>query len=343
MLEEFLRLPGEEQARRLGVLAEGALNRWDVAEPQLRLIKYRENAVFEVSGADDFHAALRVHRQGYHSDEHLSGELRWMAMLANGGVTVPDPMPTRSGELMIKAASQDVPGQWQVDMLSWLDGRELGAIGEPLQLKGRDPGELFAAIGATMARLHNLSAAWPEQNSILRHAWDADGLVGPSPFWGRFWEMGHLSDAQRTLVLQAQSAIADDLAGLAKTDANYGLIHADFVPENIMLGEDGVMIIDFDDAGFGWHMFDIVTALYWLVEEPQYAQMREGFMRGYRSERALAQKDLAAWDVFVAARSLTYLGWAHTRGNNPTVEELAPTLVEMAEAQCRHYLDGRTS
>ena len=338
---DFLQLPGEEQARRLRDLAVGAVRHWDVVDPVLRLIKYRENAVFEVNGAADFRAVLRVHRQGYHSDDHLASELRWMAMLAEGGMKVPAPIASRRGAFMIRAESPAVPGSWQVDMLSWLQGVELGQVGEPLDLEGRDPRTVFSQIGAAMATLHNLSAAWPEQDSVPRHAWDRDGLVGPSPFWGPFWELDMLSDDQKALVLDARKAIAEDLHSYPGTARNYGLIHADFVPENVMLGQDGVMIIDFDDAGFGWHMFDIVTALYWLADEPAYTGIRDAFLSGYRGLRALSEADLAMWEVFATARSLTYLGWVHTRGNNAEALQLAPLLVDMAQAQCQSYLQGR--
>ena len=39
------------------------------------------------------------------------------------------------------------------------------------------------------------------------------------------------------------------------------MIHADLVPENVLVDGDSIRLIDFDDAGFGWHHFEIATAL----------------------------------------------------------------------------------
>ena len=242
---------------------------------------------------------------------------------------------------MVKQSADDVPGEWQVDMLSWLAGTQLGDVGEPLDLGDRERAEVFRNIGSTMARLHNFSESWPRQMQLTRHAWDDAGLVGDEPLWGRFWELDGLSESQRALLLRAKAAIAEDLRTYGQSAANYGLIHADLVPENVFLDGLDIQLIDFDDAGFGWHMFEVVTALYWLDEEPDYQEIMAAVLDGYRQERALSNADLAAFDLFVAARSLTYVGWAHTRSATETAQALAPVCIERAARFCARYLDQR--
>ncbi|MEN9543768.1 MAG: hypothetical protein RLZZ598_601 [Pseudomonadota bacterium] len=340
-MQPFFELEAHEQSARLKTLAIEALKAWGVTGCDPRLIKYRENAVFEVKTRDGARAALRVHRQGYHDAASLESELRWMAMLARGGIAVPTPIPTEAGAVVHDGTAAGVPGVWKVDMLSWVAGRELGAVGERLDLGGRSPIAVFHSMGRTMARLHDLSTAWPQQQRQKRHAWDRDGFVGDEPFWGRFWELAALTAGQRDLLLRTKSAIAQDLDGFGKTERNYGLIHADMVPENVMLDGDTIALIDFDDAGFGWHMFDLVTALFWLGDEPQIESMTAALIQGYRSVRPLDARDLATMPLFTAARSLTYLGWVHTRSQTDTAKELAPLMIEIAEGACSRYLAGR--
>ncbi len=67
----------------------------------------------------------------------------------------------------------------------------------------------------------------------------------------------------------------------------YGLIHADLVPENLLVDGDRVRVIDFDDAGFGWHLFELATSLYFISGDEGYPTARAALIRGYRSERAL--------------------------------------------------------
>jgi len=332
--------PGEQIARLTG-LAVNALAEWGVTDTALRLISYRENAVFEVRAPEAPRAVLRVHRQGYHSRESLASELEWMGMLARGGLGVPKPVPAKSGALLVDAAREGVPGGRLVDMLGWLDGHELGVVGLPLDLRGRDLATVFRDIGRTMAELHNLSTAWPRQNAMTRHAWDRDGLVGDNPLWGHFWDLAELTPGERKLMLEARTAIAEDLDSYGRTTGNYGLIHADLAPENVILDGDKVQIIDFDDSGFGWHMFDIVSAIYWLAGQPAYETIRSHTLEGYQTARPLLPRDLEVTDLFFAARSQTYLGWAQTRHRIQTAPERVPVFIELACEHCSNYLAGR--
>ena len=189
--------------------------------------------------------------------------------------------------------------------------------------------------------LHNLSADWALQDEQARHAWDRDGFVGEEPLWGRFWELKPLTEEQKALFLEIKSVISEDLDSYGRTAANYGLIHADLLHENVMLNGDAIALIDFDDAGFGWHMFEIATTLFWLSEEPEFETIQASLLAGYQTVRKLAERDLATLDLFLVARSLTYMGWVHTRSKTQTAIDLTPFMIENAEAICSSYLQNR--
>ena len=74
---DFYEISIDAQAARMELLALPALKAWDITDCQPKLIKIRENAVFRVTRADGFDAALRIHRYNYHSDAALQSELRW--------------------------------------------------------------------------------------------------------------------------------------------------------------------------------------------------------------------------------------------------------------------------
>jgi serine/threonine protein kinase len=57
-----------------------------------------------------------------------------------------------------------------------------------------------------------------------------------------------LSHAQRDLLLRVRGFIARDLAGYGMHADHYGLIHADLVPENLLIDGNRACVIDFDDA-----------------------------------------------------------------------------------------------
>jgi Ser/Thr protein kinase RdoA (MazF antagonist) len=321
-------------------LATAALERWGVKHGAPCLIKRRENAVFEVRTAEGAPAVLRIHRRGYHSDADLRSELLWMAHLSRSGLPVPHPIPDRRDRLLIELGAEAGPDVWRIDMLSWMTGRPLGETGVPLGMAPAELARVFHSLGAVAARMHAASDDWHRPAEFSRCSWDLDGLLGESPVWGRFWDLEALDGDQRRLIGHAREAACRDLRRFADAGGDFGLIHADLVRENVLVAEDGVQLIDFDDSGFGWRMFEIATALHRNRGEPHYALIECSLVSGYRSMRPLPDHELERLPLFMLLRSLTYLGWIRTRRDEPGSSLRLRRFIAQAVADARAYLDG---
>jgi len=333
-------------------LAQAALARWDLAATNLAPIKVRENAVFRIDLEGGGRAVLRVHRHGYHSDSALESEFAWLRALESAGIQVPRVIRSRQGrnfELvetgwagsaghLAGASGGPAESVRQIDVFEWIDGRQLGSVESGIAGDEAAVAAQYLKIGAIAARLHNQTAGWQPPPGFRRHAWDAAGLVGEAPLWGRFWELEALASAERNLLTRLRRALAVDLEAFGMTPDRYGLIHADLVPENLLIDGERICVIDFDDAGFGWHLFELATSLYFITGEGVYPAAREALIRGYRSERALSDAAIERLPLFLAVRGTTYLGWVHTRQGTDTARELTPFLVERACAVADEYL-----
>ncbi|MGC6328308.1 phosphotransferase enzyme family protein [Rhizorhabdus sp. FW153] len=338
-MTDFYKLSDEVQAKRLADLARVALDRWPGSFHDIHLIKYRENAVFSARRDDGARVAVRVHRHAYHSDAALRSELLWMQALGHEGVAVPPILPSRAGEIFETVSGPGVPEPRQVDVLGWLSGTPAGSSEEGLGLGAAEAERLFFAAGALAATMHDRAAAMMLPHDFERHAWDEAGLIGSDPLWGRYLELDMLSVEQRELLAEASARAAIDLSEFGKGAHNYGLIHADFVPENLLVEDGQLKLIDFDDGGFGWHMFDLATALYFNLNHPSYGNMERALFSGYRSVRALPDDHESRLPLFLFLRSTTYLGWVQTRPETQTARDLGPFLVERACTVAGRYLD----
>lgn len=275
----------------------------------------RENVVWRVStGAGDF--ALRCHRAGYRTEAELASELAFMDVLARGGLTVPAPVTTRDGAHLARHGGH----AWS--LLTWLPGVPLGRAGEPL-----DPAhgaDVFAELGATLARLHTLADAWRAPQGFTRPDWRAEGLLGEAPVWGRFWDHPDLTPAQTDRML-AFRAHARDILASGGFDA--GLIHADPLRENVLVDGARVHLIDFDDCATGYRLFEIATALIRNLGEPNAGALRAALIEGYRRHRPL---DTALLPLFLALRATTYVGWIMDRGDLPDAAARSATNIATA-------------
>src|SRR5271170_7424465 len=189
-------------------LALLALREWDLAVANLAPIKVRENAVFRIDLAGGGRAVLRVHRSGYHSDAELDSEFVWMRALEAAGIRVPRVIRSRHGRDFEVVATPGIGGTRQIDVFEWIDGRQLGSVESGVSGEAAAIAEQYRTIGAIAARMHNHTAGWRRPAGFRRHAWDAAGLVGERPLWGRFWELAALTPGQKSLLMRAREQIA---------------------------------------------------------------------------------------------------------------------------------------
>ena len=105
-----------------------------------------------------------------------------------------------------------------------------------------------------------------------------------------------------------------------------------------MVEGDQLRLIDFDDAGFGWHLFELVTSLYFIMDESYFEQANDALIEGYRVHRQLPDEQLELLPLFFLARGFTYIGWVHTRHETETAKELTPMLLKAACELAEDYL-----
>ncbi|MFN3281739.1 MAG: phosphotransferase enzyme family protein [Tabrizicola sp.] len=303
-------------------LAE-ALALWGLPAGDCTFVAGRENRVWRV-GTPQGACALRLRRPGYRSEAELRSELDWLAALDHAGLPVPRPLPSRHRRLLERL------GEGFADVLGWLPGRPMGQSRRPLDLADRTG--TFRALGESIARLHQACDAWTPPTGFRRCRWDAEGLVGEAPVWGRFWDNPTLDTPTRALFLHLRDAARERLAGATP---DVGLIHADLVRENLLLDGATIRLIDFDDGGFGYRLFDLATVLLKSIDEPDFPALRAALIAGYHAHRSL---DLSHLDLFIVLRALTYVGWIVPRMAEPGGAERNARFVAEARALCAGWL-----
>jgi len=319
-------------------IAHAALPLWGLDAIDVAPIKVRENAVYAVTLRDREKVALRVHRLGYHSDRALESEAHWCEALVAAGIEVPALRRSRSGRMFERVSAVGAGDARQVDVFEWIEGAPLGTTEGGVSGDAATLVRNYDTIGQLAARMHNQAQHWRAPEGFARHAWDLEGLAGEHPLWGRFWELEALSAPQRRVFERLRERLQVELAQWGTADDRFGLIHADLVPENVMVGPAGLRIIDFDDAGHGWHLFEIATSLYFIRHEPYYAVARDALISGYRRHRSLADEAVERLPLFMAARGSTYLGWVHSRQAEPAARELTPVIVDLGLKAAQEYL-----
>ncbi|MDH3984234.1 MAG: phosphotransferase [Gammaproteobacteria bacterium] len=307
-------IPDEAQLDTIVEIATTALQSWQINDADLEIVKHRENTVFKATAREGRCYALRVHQAGLHGDKAIHSELAWMQALHKDGFRVPAVVPAENGDLVVTVSVGDE--NRRCSLLEWIDGSLFNDLGRVEHGVHTELCDRYRQLGELAARLHIQATAWQPPSDFERHAWDEDGLLGDEPRMGRFWDHPDLTAQQRREFLKARIVLRGFLKKLGKTRDNYGLVHADFLPDNIIVNEAGLTLIDFDDSGYGWHLYEMATGLFPQIKQPFFDDLVAAYLKGYRSEREFSDEEEELIPAFLMICGLNYLGWLQKRGAN---------------------------
>lgn len=290
-----------------------ALESFPVEAENLELVSHSENVTFRVSARDsDDDYVLRLHRPGYNSIEELNSERMWTSALNEAGISAPDSVLTRQGQHFELVDIRDTGEQRYVGLTNWFEGRRLSHYLET-SADSDERLSIYRRIGGIAAAVHNQSTAWREPPGFSRPRLDLDGLLGEEPRWGRFWDHAMLTKAEKALLLRQRKRARAALTAYGAGADNFGLIHADLHPGNIVYNGKDLALIDFDDSAYGWHMYDIATALVEDGSSPYFDTLRAAVLDGYCELRPLAERDVEMLPTFLLIRGMAIIGWFHLR------------------------------
>lgn len=294
-----------------------ALPQWGLSpRTTATLLNLSENATYRLDDPDQGrNLILRVHRIGYRTAAEIESELAWIAALRErGAVTTPAPVAGADGALLrVLPATDAGPARHAVAF-------EFAAGKEPD--KADDLVAWFHTLGAVTARMHAHVRVWRVPADFRRQHWDYDAMFGAAPVWGP-WRAGFGLDAAGAAVLQrALDLIRRRTERFGRGAGRYGLVHADLRLANLLVDGERLTVIDFDDCGFSWLVYDFAAAISFMEDDPIVPALADAWVDGYRTVLPLAEEDAAEIPVFVMMRRILLVGWLASHAEVPIAGEL---------------------
>jgi Ser/Thr protein kinase RdoA (MazF antagonist) len=190
-------------------------------------------------------------------------------------------------------------------------------------LPGREPLEHdivgFETLGEITAAMHRHVLSWQRPDSFCRFHWDYDAAFGSEARWGRWQHGAGVGPAEGAVLARLEATLRRRLAAYGIGPQRYGLVHADTRLANLLVDDaDGtVSVIDFDDCGFSWFLYDAATAFSFFEHRPQVPELIDAWLTGYRRLRDLPAEDEAEIWTFILFRRLLLVAWI---GSHSAVE-----------------------
>jgi Ser/Thr protein kinase RdoA (MazF antagonist) len=299
--------------RRIRGIASQALEAFGFTTARMKFIVDAGNTMYRVKTSNPLPKAgslyvnncylLRLHWPGYHNDGAVDSELEWLVALCNAGLPVPQPITTRTGELSVEVSVPGVSAARRCSLLRWVKGRMVKKLVRPWHMK---------AIGGLIARIHDQASSWKLPPGFVRRHYDQNGLWGDATgtnctaneVWQRIPQQYFKAFQE---VTRRMEQIMEDWGKEANV---YGLIHADIgTKANVLFHSGEARVIDFDDAGFGYWMYDLAIALSDWEGEMVWSAYRDALLEGYTEIRTIPDEQLEQLKLFQAAVRAMEIFW----------------------------------
>jgi Ser/Thr protein kinase RdoA (MazF antagonist) len=295
---------------------------------RLTRLSLSENTVFLAEEAGR-RLVLRVHRPGYHCPEEIAAELAWITALREARVLeTPAPVPGLDGQRLrvlrlggtarSVVAFDHVPGRSpnpQEDLSGW-----------------------FARLGVITARLHGHARHWGRPDQFVRKHWTVETTLAPLGYWGDWRQARGLAPDGEALLTRAAAAIGTALARYGTAPDRFGLIHGDLRLANLLLDGDCLSVIDFDDCGFGWFLYDFAAAVSFFEDAPAVPALMAAWVEGYRRLAPLSAEDLGVLPALILLRRMLLLAWVASHPEAPTAQAMGDAYTEGALVLADRFL-----
>lgn len=299
-----------------------------------KLLHLSENITYLVQNNEkNYKSILRINRPGYHTRAELDAEIIWMReIMKSTPLIVPTPIRSRSGDAIHEIVDSETEQRYTCAMYEFLKGKA------PDEEDEANIGKHFESLGETTAYLHRQVRTWEGADRLARFTWDFESMVGENGRWGCWRAAQDMTPEYEKLFEKALKILGQRLGQYGQSAERFGLIHADLRLANLLVEEDQIKVIDFDDCGYGWFMHDLAAAVSFIEHKPVVPELVESWIRGYSKIQMLSREDLREIDTFILQRRLQLVAWMASHYDSDPVKELSKGYTEGSAVLAEKYI-----
>jgi len=249
----------------------------------------------------------------------MEDEMVWLNFVAQHNPQLaPRPIANDQGEWVTVIPTP--AGERLCALFAWVEGSELRDAVTTADLH---------KLGRLVAALHNVARQFPfpDAASDFRGGYRYDqSLMHQHRDW--IEKRSAVIGAENVVLLErAIDYVLATLDRMGTTPANYGMLHADLTFSNLLVHEEEIYLIDFEQLGRGHYLYDF--AILWSELHTQagdFAPRWQSFLAGYSEVAALPFRHESELNPFIIATQLNHLDWIYNTDNPVVRAEFGPQL-----------------
>ncbi len=301
---------------------------------QVSPLNRSENTVFLVEDPalnQKYVARVNSGRLSYHTRPTIESEMAWLkALRSEAGFPVPEVLSSPENETVFEIDLAAGQTKRFVSFYSFLNGQE--PCGDNLV-------DGMQMLGQMTAKLHNHAKSWIVPPGFCRPAWSAAAILDDKLGWGHWRNgVGVEGETEKTLA-KAEVILRARIEALPHDWDNYGLIHGDLRLANVLIDGDNISIIDFDDCGYGWFLFEMPAAISFIEDHPEIETLQQSWISGYKSVSSTGLDLLEELPSLLLLRRFALLAWlGYQKDHLEFAREIGPSFTSASVAQAKSYI-----
>ena len=315
---------------------ENLTERYDFsASARVSFLAESENKCYLVNDplrSSNYVIRLNSGRLGHHRPHLIASEMMWLIALRNDSdVLVPQVLPAKDGSLVQTIHQPDLGKPRNAVVYSFLRGIE--PTNNEISLN-------FERLGEVCAHLHLHAKGWIPPETFARPSWTPEVILDDQMGFGP-WQKGvDVKGDTLALFSRLENIVRRRLEELPRDQDNFGLIHSDLRLANLLVDGDSTAIIDFDDCGFGWYLFDLAGALTLLEARPDVPQLISSWLAGYRRITQTPTDSEEIIPTLIMLRRLQLIGWlGYQQQHLEFARNIGPTVTADSRPLAQDYLE----
>jgi Ser/Thr protein kinase RdoA (MazF antagonist) len=258
---------------------------------RLKLIDTNTDVVFEYA-RDGRSYILKLVHSSQVTFEQVCGEVDWIFYLAENGLSVSRPVPSKTGNLVEKI---------EADASYFSSVIYEKARGELVPYESDEYNSpLFRNCGKFVGRMHALSKDYTPSNPTWQR-----------PLWHELMYKQHFHVAPG-IISDKKTALIEHMKTLPRGRDSFGMTHGDFHAYNFLVHDGEITVFDFAECHYSWFAYEIASTLYHVLdlayEGPDYDRFGQffvdHFMAAYNRENRLDPSWAAEMDRFLRLREI---------------------------------------
>jgi|GEM_PF-477363 len=289
--------------RRLTKLVRLALAKYDIDLKSLKYYLEETNIFYRLSDINGKKYTLKIFREESTTLEDNLAEVFFLdEVKKNSDIVVPTVIKSKDGESIVVITSEYFDTPKRIALYEWVEGRLFADCTTM---------ERFYSLGKATAKLHIATENTNIPSNLNIKKWDKvfyfadEEIVYKNEKYQDFLD-DNFYNAMDFIVPYLNKCLAKHYV-----NTKIQLLHGDLNPWNVLVHKEEIRFIDFEDNILGIPLHDIAIMLFYYRHSKNYDyyEVRNHFLKGYRSIKELPQFTDYDMDVLIIARLVNFLNY----------------------------------